>query len=1335
MKQFSIPKYTLPTVNVQALLQEDVQRAQQGAPFRFGTLIPVRYNPSNAGNWVELENGNRVWRMQIEAPSAYSLSFLFNEFNLPHGASLYIFSQDRSHVLGAYTHANNAPDKKFSTEPLKGASAILEYYEPASVKGQGQIQLSAVVYGYRDIFFQSTPRTQAEGESQECNVNINCPVAARWQELQKAVCLIIVNSGTALCSGTLINTTRNDGTPYVLTHANCIEQGVADAIFLFNYQSPTCENDFSPRTFSLRGAQVLAINPETFVGLVELTDAPQNYIQVHYAPWDNGDNNPGTAFSIHHPAGDIKKFALTDRRVFPVGSIAWQKGAQTITTPVGAHWRVNGWQVGTIESSSIGAPLFNESGRIAGIISGFEPETPICPGYLNRCFVGKLAWAYYNGSNANFRLKEWLSPDGKIVENVNGLSLAPPPPACTPLTLLTAPSGEITDGSGNKTYNNNLDCSWVIKPAGAASISIRITELKTEQDYDFVEIYEGEGLGGTLLARFSGRTAPNYTIVSNTGVVTVRFVSDYIIVDEGFRLEYFSIPRACLTPQGLSAAPGSISAPVRWEPVAEVRRYEVNYKLANERDWSVLIATTNNYINLLQLLPGTEYQVRVRSVCTDSLASSWSLPIQFKTLSTAICNSPQTIVSLQSDALSATVFWNEIGNAYAYQISWRSNDGSPWLTTQYTEENSFILPNLQAGVEYEVRVRALCQREIGGEPSAWSSSYFFTMQCLQPEITSAVATGQRSARIEWRRINGVENYQIRWRLTSRSTWRQPLTLSTSTFELLGLEPGAEYEVQVRAICSKGILSDWSLPAFFQTNSPPSCSGIQIIYDAAGIIMDSPDSAALYSANADCRWLIQPPNAHSIRISFNWLDTERGFDFVEIYDGPTTDAPSLARLSGNTAPQGEWISSQGVVLVRFVTDGSIEGKGFSLNFSANTFQPCRPPATDLKILPASYSAEIRWSPTPNARRYQIAYKATDEEIWRGPFLTSDTVFYAVQLTPASRYQVRIRSICGADIVSPWSNIQQFTTNTLGTCTPPRLYAIASLDSIFVYWQHQPGVRTYEISYKPLTSRNWITLPAQERDTSLLSGFKYTWLSGLQPFVDYQIRARAYCLAGTVTPFSDEVRISTGRPHCSGTQILRAPSGRITDGSGIEPYSLGLNCQWLIQSTRPIQLNFVQFRTVEGDYVEIFDGETPNDSLLGRFSGSRLPNDGNILVTRSNSALIRFRTGFFEASEGFELIYRPALSAKQKNQTLTKEVYLYPNPTTQKLSVHLSALPPQQKGTLSIVDAIGRLAQSYELQSDDQGNVETTLEVSSLAPGIYTLQAAWQNQTYHAKFLKQ
>ncbi len=131
----------MDSVDVAALLAEDAAEAERGknVPPRSGYAFEVDLGLESAGTWTELPRGARVWRLRIVAPGAYSINLLYDEFWLPDGAKLFIYNEDRSMVLGAFTSMNNKDHGKFSTGPVQGSISILEYYEPTYVEKRGAL--------------------------------------------------------------------------------------------------------------------------------------------------------------------------------------------------------------------------------------------------------------------------------------------------------------------------------------------------------------------------------------------------------------------------------------------------------------------------------------------------------------------------------------------------------------------------------------------------------------------------------------------------------------------------------------------------------------------------------------------------------------------------------------------------------------------------------------------------------------------------------------------------------------------------------------------------------------------------------------------------------------------------------------------------------------------------------------------------------------------------------------------------------------------------------------------------------------------------------------------
>ncbi|SIS81536.1 DUF6701 domain-containing protein [Neptunomonas antarctica] len=95
----------------------------------------------------------------------------------------------------------------------------------------------------------------------------------------------------------------------------------------------------------------------------------------------------------------------------------------------------------------------------------------------------------------------------------------------------SASSGNLYDsgGSGNK-YSEHEDCTFLIQPAGASSITLTFSDFKLKNKKDFVYLYNGTSTGSPLIAALTGNSAGVYTVSS--GAMLVRFTSEK--KDKGF---------------------------------------------------------------------------------------------------------------------------------------------------------------------------------------------------------------------------------------------------------------------------------------------------------------------------------------------------------------------------------------------------------------------------------------------------------------------------------------------------------------------------------------------------------------------------------------------------------------------------------------------------------------------------------------------------------------------------------------------------------------------------------------------------------------------------------
>ena len=114
----TIDANTLKTIrlnvpNLDILKAEDnINDAIKGR-LRIGTLINSGIQFDQEAEQTVLGDGRNLFRLAIYGKHAQALNFYLKNFEIPNGDELYIYSNDRNHVLGAYTYHNNAADGVF----------------------------------------------------------------------------------------------------------------------------------------------------------------------------------------------------------------------------------------------------------------------------------------------------------------------------------------------------------------------------------------------------------------------------------------------------------------------------------------------------------------------------------------------------------------------------------------------------------------------------------------------------------------------------------------------------------------------------------------------------------------------------------------------------------------------------------------------------------------------------------------------------------------------------------------------------------------------------------------------------------------------------------------------------------------------------------------------------------------------------------------------------------------------------------------------------------------------------------------------------------------------
>lgn len=467
---------------------------------------------------------------------------------------------------------------------------------------------------------------------------------------------------------------------------------------------------------------------------------------------------------------------------------------------------------------------------------------------------------------------------------------------CDGVVRLTSPSGNISDGSGSADYNNNSNCTWVIAPPGATSISLNFTSFDTEAGYDTVYVYDGPDDSYQILAYWWGNTLPQtITTSSGVGAMCIKFVSDDLVTGDGWNAAYSST----------GSRPSCEGGTVLSEPSGSFT------------DGSGGFDYGNNQLCYWYISPPCAETVTLKFTDFDTESGYDGLVIYDDWDGTNIL-----------DVLSGTSLPDSVTSTTGMMLVAFESDFS-------TTMGGFQANYTSTGSSYCTGVSVINNSDWGIiSDGSGADNYCNNSSCewlIEPPSATSVTLDFTEFDLEEPSIDGTTIYDA----------VEVYDGSTDNGTLLGRFSGSSIPPSITASSGKMFIRFYSdllengqgWKAKYTSTQELSCTGQTTLTSVSGTFDDGSGNFK-YANNSECSWLISPPNATSITLSFSEFDTEESRDGVIIYDGANDSAQILAQYSGTSIPNSV-TSSGGEMYVKFITDPEQRENGFKASYTSQT----------------------------------------------------------------------------------------------------------------------------------------------------------------------------------------------------------------------------------------------------------------------------------------------------------------------------------------------------------------------------------------------------------------
>ena len=254
------------------------------------------------------------------------------------------------------------------------------------------------------------------------------------------------------------------------------------------------------------------------------------------------------------------------------------------------------------------------------------------------------------------------------------------------------------------------------------------------------------------------------------------------------------------------------SATILWTPGDPQQKQWVVMLKKNNVWWEFI--TNNPYFKFDNLLPGTQYPVKVAAYCGYDDRSSY-IETTINTPAKPVCQAPGKPVLKDVSYNSATISWTAPEDQSVWTVLRKTPDQPAFLWYEISEAKTFTFTNLKPNTTYEVKIQGACDVD---NLSDYSPVLTFTTEpepCWAPFLLVA-GKSYNSATLQLVPKGSKTPVSYTVRYGKKGGTLSTTTVKTNSITLKSLVPETEYMAQVKAKCSEEDESEYSAYVYFTT---------------------------------------------------------------------------------------------------------------------------------------------------------------------------------------------------------------------------------------------------------------------------------------------------------------------------------------------------------------------------------------------------------------------------------------------------------------------------------------------------------------------------------------